>query len=131
MDSAGFLSLSKKGELSNVAIRSNKHRNDDDSSVDQLLAEVNSGVVVEVLVGDIDEDVARTEAIFKGVKVLAVEVSEVLNLSVVGRESLDDWLVDGAQETTSFDGLDCLREFKRRKSRVGHISVVGDSDSVA
>ena len=47
------------------------------------------------------------------------------------REYLDDRLVDVTKEVTSRNRVDCLCEFKVAKSRVRHISVVSDSDSVA
>ena len=44
---------------------------------------------------------------------------------------LDNWLVDITQEVTSRNWVDSLCEFKIAKSRIRHISVVSNSDSVA
>ena len=83
MQQTCFLSLSKKRELSNISVGSNKNRNDDDASIDELFAEINGGVVVEVLVCDVDQDITRAEVIPKGVDVLTVEITEVHNVAVV------------------------------------------------
>lgn len=131
LDLACFLSLSKKRELSNISVGSDKNGDDDDSAIDELFAEVNGGAVVEVLVRDVDEDVTGAQVISERVDVLAVEVAEVSNVAVVVGESLDDRLVDITQEVTSRNGVDCLCEFEIAKTRVRHISVVSDSDSVA
>lgn len=140
-----FLSLSKKRELSNIAVGSDKNGDDDDASIDELFAEVNGRVVVEVLVRDVDQDISLAQVISERVDVLGVEVAEVGDVAVVFgeglglrsgtvnilREYLDDRLVDVTQEVTSRNGVDCLCEFKVAKSRVRHIAVVSDSDSVA
>jgi hypothetical protein len=44
---------------------------------------------------------------------------------------LDNWLVDITQEVTSRNWVNSLCEFKIAKSRIRHISVVSNSDSVA
>jgi hypothetical protein len=140
-----FLSLSKKRELSDISVRSDKNGDDDDSAIDELFAEINGRVVVEVLVRDVDQDISLAQVISEGVDVLGVEVAKVGNVAVVFgeglglrswivnilREYLDDRLVDITQEVTSRNWVYSLCEFKIAKSRIRHISVVSNSDSVA
>jgi hypothetical protein len=83
-----FLSLSKKRELSDISVRSDKNGDDDDSAIDKLLAEINGRVVVEVLVRDVDQDISLAQVISEGVDVLGVEVAEVGNVAVVFGEGL-------------------------------------------
>jgi len=59
-----FLSLSKKRELSDISVRSDKNGDNNNSSIDELFAEVNGRVVVKILVRDVDEDISSAEAIF-------------------------------------------------------------------
>jgi len=131
LDLACLLSLSKKRELSNISVRSNKNGDNNNASVDELFTKVNSRVVVQVLVRNVDQDISSAEVISESVDVLAVNVAEVSNFAIVFRKSLDNWLIDVAQERTSWNRVDCLCEFKVAKSRVRHISMISDSNSVA
>ena len=117
--------------MANISIRSDENWEDDDSSVDQLFAEIDGSTVILVLVGDIDEDISSLESGSKSIKASAVEIAKINDFSVVLGKSLDDWLVDGSQKVSSSDWRVSLGEFEITKSVVCHISVVGDSDSVA
>lgn len=117
--------------MSDISVRSDKNGDDDDSAIDKLLAEINGRVVVEVLVRDVDQDISLAQVISEGVDVLGVEVAKVGNVAVVFGEGLDNWLVDITQEVTSRNRVNSLCEFKIAKSRIRHISVVSNSDSVA
>lgn len=96
-----------------------------------MLAEIDSSAVILVLVGDIDEDIPSLESGSQSIKASAVEIAKINDFSVILGESLDNWLVDGSQKVSSSNWSVGLGEFEITKSVVGHVSMIGNSDSVA